>query len=358
LPPAFRPDGALFEVSNLVAAGAAPRNGVEVRRRYEGGDLVTASFVDPRPPLTIRLAAPRGFCAGVERAVRTVEDALARFGAPIYVRHEIVHNRHVVRRLEAMGAVFTDDLACVPKGRPVIFSAHGAPQSAFDEADRRKLRTIDATCPLVTKVHNEVRRHVSLGRHVVLIGHKDHPEIIGTIGQAPPGSVTLVSTLGEAEAFASPAAPLAYATQTTLSVEDTAEIVALLQSRFPSLAGPRKSDICYATTNRQDAVKKIAPGADLVLVVGSPTSSNSNRLVDTALGAGARQAQLVDDPANFDLETVASLSVLGVTSGASSPEDLVELLLARIAERFPIIVDTIDHVREDVVFKQPMMLAS
>ncbi len=190
--------------------------------------------------LTIRLAAPRGFCAGVERAVRTVEDALARFGPPIYVRHEIVHNRHVVRRLEAMGAVFTQTLEHVPPGRPVIFSAHGAPKSAYDEAGRRNLITIDATCPLVTKVHNEVRRHVGFGRHVILVGHKDHPEIIGTIGQAPPGSVSLVSSPGEAAAFAPPSSPLAYATQTTLSVDDTAGIVALLVQRFPGIAGPGK----------------------------------------------------------------------------------------------------------------------
>ncbi len=346
---------------NLVAAGAAPRNGGE-RNRREGECPVMAAetlAIPPvKEPLTIRLASPRGFCAGVERAVRTVEDALARFGAPIYVRHEIVHNRHVVRRLEAMGAVFIEDLERAPPGRPVIFSAHGAPQSAYADAERRKLITIDATCPLVSKVHNEVRRHVSLGRHVILVGHHGHPEVVGTVGQAPPGAVTLVSSLEEAAAFAAPSGALAYATQTTLSVDDAAEIVAVLEQRFPGISGPRKSDICYATTNRQDAVGKIAPGADLVFVIGSPSSSNSNRLVDAALKAGARQARLIEDPADLDISQIPPRAIVGVTSGASAPEDLVEMLLARLADRFCLRIDTIGHVREDVVFKQPLMLAS
>lgn len=311
-----------------------------------------------KAPLTVRLASPRGFCAGVERAVRTVEDALARFGAPIFVRHEIVHNRHVVRRLEAMGAVFVEDLARVPAGRPVIFSAHGAPLSAHAEAGARGLVTIDATCPLVTKVHNEVRRHLLLGRHVLLVGHRGHPEVIGTMGQAPAGAVTLIDTLAAAAAFAPPEGPLAYVTQTTLSVDDTAAIIAVLSGRFPAIAGPRKSDICYATTNRQDAVKKIAPCADFVLVVGSPASSNSNRLVDTALKAGARAAMLVDDPDAFDLAVLEGANVAGVTSGASTPEELVERVLARLAGRFALRIETQDDVREDVVFKQPLMLAS
>jgi 4-hydroxy-3-methylbut-2-enyl diphosphate reductase len=321
---------------------------------------VTFDANDPtaKAPLTVRLASPRGFCAGVERAVRTVEEALARFGAPIFVRHEIVHNRHVVRRLEAMGAVFVEDLALVPGGRPVIFSAHGAPQSAYAEAGARNLMTIDATCPLVTKVHNEVRRHLMLGRHVLLVGHRGHPEVIGTMGQAPAGAVSLIETLAEAAAFAAPDAPLAYVTQTTLSVDDTAAIVAVLSERFPAIAGPRKSDICYATTNRQDAVKKIAPGADIVLVVGSPASSNSNRLVDAAVKAGARTAMLVDDPDAFDLAILEGAAVAGVTSGASAPEELVERLLARLAGRFALRIETQDDVREDVVFKQPLMLAS
>lgn len=311
-----------------------------------------------RPPLTVRLASPRGFCAGVERAVRTVEDALARFGAPIYVRHEIVHNRHVVQRLEAMGAVFVEDLGIVPEGRPVIFSAHGAPRSAYVEADERNLRTIDATCPLVTKVHNEVRRHVSLGRHVLLIGHRGHPEVIGTMGQAPAESVTLIETVEGAAKVAPPAGPLAYVTQTTLSVDDAAAIVGVLQRRFPAIVGPRKSDICYATSNRQDAVKKIAPGADLVLVIGSPSSSNSNRLVDAAKLAGALDARLVDDPEMVDLAAIEGMAIIGVTSGASAPESLVERLLTRLAARFALRIETLDAIREDVVFKQPLMLAS
>ncbi len=311
----------------------------------------------PKRDLVVRLASPRGFCAGVERAVRAVEEALGRFGAPIFVRHEIVHNRHVVRRLEAMGAVFVETLEDVPAGRPVIFSAHGAPKAAFDEADARNLLTIDATCPLVTKVHNEVRRHLGLGRHIILVGHRGHPEVIGTMGQAPAGSVSLIETLDEAAAFAPPADALAYVTQTTLSVDDTAEIVRLLERRFPDIAGPRKSDICYATTNRQDAVKKIAPGADLVLVIGSPASSNSNRLVDTALKAGARAARLLESPADIDLSAIGG-DVLGITAGASAPEALVEELLTRLAGAFRLRIETVDTVREDVVFKQPLMLAS
>lgn len=311
-----------------------------------------------KPTLIVRLASPRGFCAGVERAIRTVEEALARFGAPIFVRHEIVHNRHVVRRLEAMGAVFVEDLSLVPARQPVIFSAHGAPQSAYDEAEARNLKTVDATCPLVFKVHNEVRRHVSLGRHVLLVGHKGHPEVIGTMGQAQAGEVTLVETIAAAETVSPPQDALAYVTQTTLSVDDTAAIVAVLQRRFPAIAGPRKSDICYATTNRQEAVKKIAPGAELVFVIGSPSSSNSNRLVDAAIKAGASDARLVDDPDAVDLSLISGKAVIGVASGASAPEDLVEQLLTRLAASFALRIETLDAVREDVVFKQPLMLAS
>lgn len=320
--------------------------------------MADATHLIDKPPLTVRLASPRGFCAGVERAVRTVEDALARFGAPIFVRHEIVHNRHVVRRLEAMGAIFVEELGVVPAGRPVIFSAHGAPQAAYAEADQRNLKTIDATCPLVIKVHNEVRRHISLGRHVLLVGHKGHPEVIGTMGQAPAGTVSLVENIDAAQLIEPPTGALAYVTQTTLSVDDTAAIVALLQRRFPAIAGPRKSDICYATSNRQDAVKKIAPGAALVLVIGSPASSNSNRLVDAALLAGAADARLVDDPDAFDLSDIDGKYIIGVTAGASAPEELVERLLARLAGRFALRIETLDAVREDVVFKQPLMLAS
>lgn len=310
-----------------------------------------------RAALTVRLASPRGFCAGVERAVRTVEDALAVFGAPVFVRHEIVHNEHVIRRLKAMGAVFVDDLADVDADRPVIFSAHGAPRSAHDDANSRKLLTIDATCPLVLKVHNEVRRHIAGGRHVILIGHRGHPEVIGTMGQAPQDAVTLIETENEAATVEVPPGLLAYATQTTLSIDETAAIVAILQRRFPGLTGPRTSDICYATQNRQEAVKKISVGADLVLVVGSSHSSNSRRLVETALSSGAAAARLVENPQSFDLSIAAEARVIGVTSGASAPESLVETLLARLAELRPIVIETVEHLREDVVFKQPMMKA-
>lgn len=306
----------------------------------------------------VRLAAPRGFCAGVDRAVRTVEEALAAFGAPVFVRHEIVHNAHVVRRLRAMGAVFVEDLADVQAGRPVIFSAHGAPRAAFDEANGLSLLAIDATCPLVLKVHNEVRRHVAQGRHVILVGHGGHPEVIGTIGQAPAGAVTLVETVDDAETITPPSRLLAYATQTTLSIDDAAAIVAVLKRRFPAMEGPRRSDICYATQNRQEAVKKISPGADIVLVVGSQQSSNSKRLVETALGAGAGAALLVEDPALLNLSLVDGARTIGVTSGASAPEYLVEELLRRLAERFAITVETVEHLREDVVFKQPLLMAS
>ncbi len=311
-----------------------------------------------KPPLRVRLASPRGFCAGVERAVRTVEDALAAFGAPVFVRHEIVHNAHVVGRLKSMGAVFVENLDEVTPGRPVIFSAHGAPRSAYDDAHERKLMAIDATCPLVLKVHNEVRRHIAQGRHVILIGHRGHPEITGTMGQAPEGAVTLIETVNEAEAISPPAGPLAYATQTTLSLDDASAIIGILKQRFPAIEGPRKSDICYATQNRQEAVKKIAPGAEIVFVVGSPQSSNSKRLVEAAINAGAGAALLVDDPDALDLSIVNGFAAIGVTSGASAPEELVERLLARLAGRFEIVVETIEHVREDVVFKQPLLLAS
>lgn len=316
------------------------------------------SKADPPPAVLVRLASPRGFCAGVERAVRTVEEALAAFGAPVFVRHEIVHNAHVVNRLKAMGAVFVEDLAEVAAGRPVIFSAHGAPRSAYDQASARALVAIDATCPLVLKVHHEVRRHVAQGRHVILIGHAGHPETIGTMGQAASETVTLVETVEDAELIAPPADLLAYATQTTLSVDDAAAIIAVLKRRFPAIEGPRRSDICYATQNRQEAVKLISPGADLVFVVGSPQSSNSKRLVEAALGAGAAEALLVDDPALLDLSIFDGAKIIGVTSGASAPEYLVEVLLKRLAERFAIRIDTIEHVREDVVFKQPMLMAS
>ncbi len=338
--------------SQLNAIGAAPPAN---EATLAGQD----DFVRPerRPAARARVASPRGFCAGVERAIRIVEDALAAYGAPVFVRHEIVHNAHVVERLRRMGAVFVDALEQTPDDRPVIVSAHGAPKSVFDEAGRREIALIDATCPLVLKVHNEARRHAAAGRHVALIGHAGHPEVVGVIGQAPPGAVSLIETLADARAFEPPIAGfkggLAYATQTTLSVDDTREIVDMLKTRFPDIIGPSKADICYATSNRQAAVKAVAPGCDAFLVVGDPTSSNSRRLVETACDAGAREATLVPDPHAFDVETLAAASVIGVSAGASAPESLVEALLAKIAAARVLTVETIDVVDEDVTFRRP-----
>jgi 4-hydroxy-3-methylbut-2-enyl diphosphate reductase len=310
-----------------------------------------------RRRLTVKLASPRGFCAGVERAIRTVEEALAAHGAPVYVRHEIVHNTHVVARLRAMGAVFVDEVADARDDRPLIVSAHGAPRSVFDAAAERNIALIDATCPLVQKVHSGARRQIARGRHVLLIGHAGHPEVEGTMGQSAPGSMTLVETAEEARKVSPPLGPLAYATQTTLAVDETADIIAILEERFPHIDSPRSSDICYATTNRQTAIKRVAPGCDLALVIGSPASSNSLRLVDVALASGARSARLLDDPANFDLASLDDVSTLGITSGASAPEDLVELLLARLAQPFILTIETVETAVESVVFKTPMKMA-
>ncbi|MEQ1931178.1 MAG: 4-hydroxy-3-methylbut-2-enyl diphosphate reductase [Parvularculaceae bacterium] len=309
------------------------------------------------PDLTVVLASPRGFCAGVERAVRTVEEALAVHGAPVYVRHEIVHNAHVVRRLQAMGAVFVEDVNLAPADRPIVFSAHGAPKSAHDAAALRMRSVIDATCPLVHKVHAELRRHVARGRHVILVGHGGHPEVEGTMGQVPEGAVTLVETLADIAALSPPAGALAYATQTTLSVDDVSAAVAALQARFPQIEGPKGGDVCYATQNRQDAVKAVAPRCDMVLVFGSPTSSNSRRLVDVARASGCPDAELVDDPRAFDLARLQSVARLGVTSGASAPEELVEDFLARLALDFRLVVETVETVKEDVFFKRPLIAA-
>jgi 4-hydroxy-3-methylbut-2-enyl diphosphate reductase len=311
-----------------------------------------------RPAITVRLASPRGFCAGVERAIRTVEETLALYGAPVYVRHEIVHNTHVVARLSAMGAVFVESLDAVPADRPVVFSAHGAPQAAHQKAAARKLVKIDATCPLVQKVHAEIRRHIAAGRKVVLIGHENHPEVIGTMGQAEAGAVTLVQTAADVAALPVSDAPMAYATQTTLSVDETRDIVAALKSRFPQIAGPAKDDICYATSNRQEAVKAAAKGADLFVVIGSPTSSNSQRLVETARAAGAAFAVLVEDAQSFDWGLMAQAKTVGLSSGASAPESLVEEFLTALAARRTIIVETVETARENVVFNTPIKLAS
>ncbi len=315
----------------------------------------------PKPEklvISIVLAAPRGFCAGVDRAIQIVEQAILKWGAPVYVRHEIVHNRHVVERLERLGAVFVEELDDCPGDRPVIFSAHGVPRAVPAEARRREMIFVDATCPLVSKVHVEAERHHDAGREIVLIGHSGHPEVIGTMGQLPEGAIRLVETVIDAHAFTPrDAAKLAFVTQTTLSVADTAEIVAVLQRRFPAIAAPHKEDICYATTNRQDAVKALAKHAELVLVIGSPKSSNSVRLVEVAKRAGAKDARLVGSAADVDWDWFGGVANVGVTAGASAPEDLVEQLIAAISARFNARVEEIAVTSEDVVFKLPRMLA-
>ena len=312
-----------------------------------------------KPPLTVRLATPRGFCAGVDRAIQIVERALEKYGAPVYVRHEIVHNRHVVERLKAMGAVFVKELDDCPDDRPVVFSAHGVPKSVPATARAREMLYIDATCPLVSKVHVEAERHHAAGRHVVLIGHAGHPEVVGTMGQLPAGAISLVETVEDAEAFQRPGdAPLAYATQTTLSVDDTADILATLKRRFPELPDPHKEDICYATTNRQEAVKALGRGCDLVLVVGSRNSSNSARLVEVAIRAGAGDARLVDDASHVDWSWFEGGSTLGITAGASAPETLIEQLIEAVRARFDVALVEDDGARETVTFKLPRLLTA
>ncbi len=309
-------------------------------------------------PLTILLAAPRGFCAGVDRAIQIVEEALIKWGPPVYVRHEIVHNAHVVSRLEALGAVFVEEVSDCPADRPVIFSAHGVPKSVPLEAQKRNMIYVDATCPLVSKVHVEAQRHHADGQEIILIGHEGHPEVIGTMGQLPDSTMTLVETVADAESFA-PKDPdnLAFVTQTTLSVDDTAEIVATLQKRFPSISAPHKEDICYATTNRQDAVKTMADRADLVLVIGAETSSNSKRLVEVAMRSGANASRLVASAEDVDWNWFEDVRTLGITAGASAPEDLVQSLINACAERFNTLVEEIRVTDENVVFKLPRILA-
>jgi len=309
-------------------------------------------------PISILLAAPRGFCAGVDRAIQIVEQAIRKWGKPVYVRHEIVHNRHVVERLEALGAVFVEELEDCPADRPVIFSAHGVPKAVPAEARAREMIFVDATCPLVSKVHVEAQRHFDAGREIVLIGHAGHPEVIGTMGQLPPGAITLLETVADAEVFIPhDPAKLSFVTQTTLSVDDTADMVAVLQRRFPGIAAPHKEDICYATTNRQDAVKAMGEGADLVLVIGSPKSSNSVRLVEVAKRAGAKDARLVGSASEVDWAWFDGVRTVGVTAGASAPEDLVEELVAAISARFDARVEEVRVTEEDVMFKLPRVLA-
>ena len=305
----------------------------------------------------LHLAAPRGFCAGVDRAVRIVEVALEKFGAPVYVRHEIVHNRTVVDRLADMGAVFVAELDEVPEGAPVVFSAHGVSRAVTDEAERRNMIAVDATCPLVTKVHVETRRHARKKRHVLLIGHAGHPEVEGTMGQVAADEITLVETAEDARTVNPPEdADLAFATQTTLSVDDTAEIISILQFRFPEINGPRGEDICYATTNRQNAVKAIAAMCDLVIVVGAENSSNSQRLVEVALTAGAAGGRLVADKHAIDWDEMDGATHIGLSAGASAPESLVHEIIDAMRSRYELVLDENALVEETVTFKLPPVL--
>ncbi len=311
-----------------------------------------------KAPLKVLLAAPRGFCAGVDRAIQIVEQALQKFGAPVYVRHEIVHNRFVVDSLRVKGAIFVKELSEIPDtAQPVIFSAHGVPKSVPDAARLRNMFVLDATCPLVSKVHMEATRHHENGRQIVLVGHRGHPEVVGTMGQLPAGAVTLIETAGDARAF-TPQDPgkLAYVTQTTLSIDDTAEIVAILKNRFPGIAGPVKEDICYATTNRQNAVKAIAGKVDCLIVVGSPQSSNSLRLVEVAERAGCRNAFLLERASGLDWDKLPPLTSIGLTAGASAPEVIVDEVIDAFAERYDVSVEIVTSAVEHVVFNVPRQL--
>ena len=307
-------------------------------------------------PLRLLLAAPRGFCAGVDRAIEIVELALQRYGAPVFVRHEIVHNRFVVDSLKAKGAVFVEELDEVPDGAPVVFSAHGVPKSVPAAATDRGLDWLDATCPLVSKVHRQAERQIEAGRHIVFIGHKGHPEVIGTLGQVPEGTITLVERVSDvAQLDFAADAPLAFLTQTTLSVDDTAEIVTALRARFPQIVGPKAEDICYATSNRQAAVKVIAPECQLVLVIGAPNSSNSVRLVEVAERCGA-QARLVQRGDEIEAAWLEGVDVLGLTAGASAPEELIQEVIARIGRFREVTVEQVITAEEKMIFKLPRQL--
>lgn len=311
-----------------------------------------------KPSLKILLCAPRGFCAGVDRAIQIVEKSLEKYGAPVYVRHEIVHNKYVVESLRAKGAVFVEELSEIPDdGRPVIFSAHGVPKSVPSEAKTREMFYIDATCPLVTKVHNEAERHHKMGLTIILIGHEGHPEVIGTMGQLPEGSVYLVETIEDVEKLVVPdPTKLAHCSQTTLSVDDTSAVVEALKKKFPAIVGPNREDICYATTNRQLAVKEIAPKSDAVFVIGSPNSSNSNRLVEVAKVYGCANAHLVQDDTNIPWEALEKVQTLGLTAGASAPDILIENVINAIKQKFDVTVEEIVLVKENVVFNIPRIL--
>lgn len=309
-----------------------------------------------KPPLQLLIAAPRGFCAGVDRAIEIVERAIEKYGAPVYVRHEIVHNRYVVDSLKAKGAVFVEEIDEVPDGVPVVFSAHGVPKSVPAEAQARELLYVDATCPLVSKVHRQAERQIEKGRHIIFVGHAGHPEVIGTMGQVEPGQMTLVETVEDVAALDfGPDDRLAYLTQTTLSVDDTADIIAALEERFPQVRGPKAEDICYATSNRQAAVKQIAPSADLVLVIGAPNSSNSLRLVEVAERLGTR-ARLIQRASEIQAEWLEGVGTLGLTAGASAPEKLVREVVERLGEWRTVEETTIAAAEENMVFKLPRQL--
>jgi 4-hydroxy-3-methylbut-2-en-1-yl diphosphate reductase len=311
-----------------------------------------------RPPLKVLIAAPRGFCAGVDRAIQIVELALERFGAPVFVRHEIVHNRFVVERLKQMGAVFVDELDEVPDDRPVVFSAHGVPKSVPAAARDRSLTFVDATCPLVSKVHRQAERLIEEGRHILFIGHAGHPEVIGTFGQVPPGSMTLVETVEDVGSLkVAETSNLAFLTQTTLSVDDTAAVVGALKARFPDIRAPRSEDICYATSNRQAAVKAIAAECDRMLVIGAPNSSNSLRLAEVAERMGV-PARLIERAADIDWDWLGEPATLGLTAGASAPETLVREVVDALSERFEVTEEQADHTPERMVFKLPRELVA
>ena len=317
---------------------------------------MNASLSADKPPLRVLIAAPRGFCAGVERAIEIVERALERYGAPVYVRHEIVHNRFVVDGLKAKGAVFVEELDEVPDGMPVIFSAHGVPKSVPAEATERGLDWLDATCPLVSKVHREAERQIAAGRHILFVGHTGHPEVIGTFGQVPDGAMTLIETEEDVAALDFvPETPLAYLTQTTLSVDDTKAIIAAIRSRFPEVSGPKAEDICYATSNRQDAVKRIAPASDLVLVIGAPNSSNSRRLVEVAERMGT-PARLIQRASEITPDWLEGVRTLGLTAGASAPESLVREVIDRLGETREVSEEETISARETITFKLPRQL--
>ncbi|WP_209598781.1 4-hydroxy-3-methylbut-2-enyl diphosphate reductase [Ruegeria sp. HKCCSP351] len=310
-----------------------------------------------KPPLTLYLAAPRGFCAGVDRAIKIVEMALQKWGPPVYVRHEIVHNKFVVDGLRAKGAVFVEELHECPDDRPVIFSAHGVPKSVPAEAAQREMIYVDATCPLVSKVHVEAQRHADAGLQMIMIGHKGHPETVGTMGQLPKGDVLLVETVDDvATVQVRDPDKLAFVTQTTLSVDDTKDIIAALQARFPAIVGPHKEDICYATTNRQEAVKAVAPKADALLVVGAPNSSNSRRLVEVASREGCKYAQLVQRATEIDWRALQGIKSVAVTAGASAPELLVNEVIDAFRDHYDVTVEPVETATENVEFKVPRVL--